>query len=201
MQAARVCRVTASPETGTAVFELSTVHGKDGSDSSEGMKRGVQDGTAGEVLEEEKTRIHASKTDPGVQDGKADAEGGISEEKARTTAPGVDAEDKEEEKKARMNMSDGDAETSEEKKARTNRPKDPIRMFGILTPQALRLAQGGSIKMVEELVPKLASVDAEMKEMEIKIRRARKHRAKAEALEKSGETTGMEESRREGVVS
>lgn len=85
--------------------------------------------------------------------------------------------------------------TATEKKS--TKPKDPIRMFGILTPQALRLAQGGAIKMVEEIVPKLVSIDEEMKEVEIKIRRARKHRAKAEAMEK----TVVGERREEGVVS
>ncbi len=170
--------MTAHPETGTAVFELGTVHGKDASDSSEGMKKGAD---AEEALDEE-TRTHAPETDARVRNGEADAEA-TSEEKARTTAPR------------------GDAEGQSEEKARTNQPKDPIRMFGILTPQALRLAQGSAVKVVEDLVPRLASVDAEMKEVEIKIRRARKHRAKAEALEKSGETTLVEESRTEGVVS
>jgi hypothetical protein len=70
-------------------------------------------------------------------------------------------------------------------------PKDPLRMFGILIPQALRLAQGGAIKMVEEIVPKL------VKEVEIKIRRARKFRAKAEAAEE----TVVGERMQEGVVS
>jgi coiled-coil domain-containing protein 115 len=70
-------------------------------------------------------------------------------------------------------------------------------MFGILILQALRLAQGGAIKMIEEIVPKVISVNAEIKEVEIKIRRARKHRAKAEALEKAM----VGESRKEGVAS
>jgi coiled-coil domain-containing protein 115 len=87
----------------------------------------------------------------------------------------------------------GDAE----REKKTTKSKDPVRMFGILTPQALRLAQGGAIKMVEEVIPKLASIDAEMKEVEIKIRRARKHRVKAEAAEK----TVVGERREEGVVS
>jgi hypothetical protein len=77
------------------------------------------------------------------------------------------------------------------------KPKDPLRMFGILTPQALRLAQGGAINMVEDIVPKLVQVDAEMKEVEIKIRRARKFRAKAEAAEKPVAAERMQE----GVVS
>lgn len=87
----------------------------------------------------------------------------------------------------------GDAE----REKKTTKSKDPVRMFGILTPQALRLAQGGAIKMVEEVIPKLASIDAEMKEVEIKIRRARKQRVKAEAAEK----TVVGGRREEGVVS
>ncbi|RDW65302.1 hypothetical protein BP5796_09994 [Coleophoma crateriformis] len=64
-----------------------------------------------------------------------------------------------------------------------NRKKDPIRMFGILTPQSLRVAQSDAIKAVEDIIPKLLSTDAEMKEVEIKIRRGRKRKAKAEAAE------------------
>jgi hypothetical protein len=173
--------VTAHPATGTAVFELSTVYGKDASALSEGMERAVQGGDTRGLLDEETTRIPAApKTDAGVRNGEAGAEGEISGDKrARIPASKPDVEDE---------------------KARTNKPKDPMRMFGILIPQALRLAQAGAIKMVEDLVPKLASVDAEMKEVEIKIRRARKHRAKAEALEKTDEPT-VEGSRKEGVVS
>ncbi|RDW59581.1 hypothetical protein BP6252_12668 [Coleophoma cylindrospora] len=64
-----------------------------------------------------------------------------------------------------------------------NPQKDPIRMFGILTPQSLRVAQSEAIKAVEDIIPKILSTDAEMKEVEIKIRRGRKHKAKAEAAE------------------
>lgn len=63
--------------------------------------------------------------------------------------------------------------------------RDPIRMFGLLTPSALREAQAGSIKLVEEIVPRLVSLDAEMHEVEIRIRRARKWKARAEAKEGS----------------
>jgi len=47
---------------------------------------------------------------------------------------------------------------------------------------------------VQEIVPRLCEVDAEMKELEIQIRRARKHRVKAEALALGGEK------REEGMV-
>jgi hypothetical protein len=48
-------------------------------------------------------------------------------------------------------------------------------MFGILVPAALRSAQSSAVTMVEKVIPQLASVDAEMREMEIRIRRARKY--------------------------
>lgn len=75
----------------------------------------------------------------------------------------------------------GDEKGEDAKTARV--AKDPLRMFGLLTPSALREAQKESIKMVEEIVPRILEVDAEMKEVEIRIRRARKWRAKAEAKE------------------
>jgi len=168
MQAARLCRVTASPETGTAVFSISTAayKGKDESDHSEGTKHVQEEnGPAGEMLKGEKTGIPAPKRDASIQNEKEDA-----------------------------------GETTEEEKTRT-RPRDPIRMFGILTPQALRIAQGRAVKMVEDIIPQLVSVNAEMKEVEIQIRRARKHKAKAEALKKSGQIMVIEKSRKGQVAS
>ncbi len=89
--------------------------------------------------------------------------------------------------------------TSEEEETKVSaglrKGKDPIRMFGILTPQSLRMAQGDAIKLVQEIVPRLLNIDAEMKQTEIQIRRAKKQRAKAEALEKRDNDTSS------GVVS
>jgi len=101
------------------------------------------------------------------------------------------------EKEAAIEGEKGNAEKMADEGKEGTKPKDSLRMFGILTPQALRLAQGGAIKMVEEIVPKLVQLDAEMKEVEIKIRRARKFRAKAEAAEKPVAAERMQE----GVVS
>jgi hypothetical protein len=86
-----------------------------------------------------------------------------------------------------------DEDIKEQTTAQDNKieTKDPLRMFGILTPQALRVAQSESIKMVEDVIPRLVSVDAEMKELEIKIRRARKYRAKSEATETAQATKKM----------
>jgi hypothetical protein len=59
--------------------------------------------------------------------------------------------------------------------------KDPLRWFGILTPLPLRQAQKLAVESVEEVVPRLATVSAEMAAVELEVRRARKRRAKAEA--------------------
>lgn len=62
--------------------------------------------------------------------------------------------------------------------------KDPIRMFAALPPRALRVAQNDALSMVTT-IPKLVSLDQEMKEIEIRIRRARKYRQKAQDSESS----------------
>jgi hypothetical protein len=56
---------------------------------------------------------------------------------------------------------------------------DPIRMFAALPPPTLRSAQKNAVDMVLT-IPKLVSVDREMKEIEIRIRRARKYKLKEE---------------------
>ncbi|KAM3521348.1 hypothetical protein NHJ13051_006288 [Beauveria bassiana] len=56
---------------------------------------------------------------------------------------------------------------------------DPIRWFGVLVPQALRDAQSHARRAVQDVIPRLASVQVEMAHVEIEVRRARKRRAKA----------------------
>ncbi|KAM0740259.1 hypothetical protein ACQRIT_005443 [Beauveria bassiana] len=56
---------------------------------------------------------------------------------------------------------------------------DPIRWFGVLVPQALRDAQSHARRAVQDVIPRLASVQAEIAHVEIEVRRARKRRAKA----------------------
>ncbi|KAI8958800.1 hypothetical protein F5Y11DRAFT_335231 [Daldinia sp. FL1419] len=72
-------------------------------------------------------------------------------------------------------------ESSRKEKKKEQRQKDPLRWFGLLTPMPLRQAQAQSIEAVEQVVPKLVSIDAQMAQVEIEVRRARKKRAKAEA--------------------
>ncbi|KAM0515800.1 hypothetical protein ACHAPE_005879 [Trichoderma viride] len=73
-----------------------------------------------------------------------------------------------------------DQKKRDEKKAK--KPNhNPLHWFGILAPQPLRTAQTLSVQAVQEAIPRLVSVNAEMEHVEIEIRRARKKRAKAMA--------------------
>ncbi|KAF5609717.1 vacuolar ATPase assembly VMA22 [Fusarium pseudoanthophilum] len=90
-----------------------------------------------------------------------------------------------------------EASTTEAKEAsrptekRRKQNKNPLQWFGLFAPMPLRTAQTHSIKAVEEVIPRLVSVNAEMLHVEIEVRRARKRRAKAEAAEKkTGQTAG-----------
>ncbi|KAI7788021.1 hypothetical protein LA080_013326 [Diaporthe eres] len=59
--------------------------------------------------------------------------------------------------------------------------RDPLRWFGVLTPLSLRQTQACAAEAVEQVVPRLASLSAEMQGLEIQVRRARKKRAKERA--------------------
>ncbi|KAH7201918.1 hypothetical protein ACKRZS_011064 [Fusarium odoratissimum] len=74
-----------------------------------------------------------------------------------------------------------------EKKRQQNR--NPLQWFGLFAPMPLRTAQTHSVKAVEDIIPRLVSVNAEMLHVEIEVRRARKRRAKAEAAEKKTSQT------------
>lgn len=56
--------------------------------------------------------------------------------------------------------------------------RDPLRWFGVLTPLSLRQTQACAAEAVDEVIPRLASLSAEMQDLEIQVRRARKKRAK-----------------------
>lgn len=58
-------------------------------------------------------------------------------------------------------------------------PRDPLQWFGVLTPLALRQAQSEAIEVIDNIVPRLAALSAEMAAVEIEVRRARKKRARA----------------------
>ncbi|EHK17099.1 uncharacterized protein TRIVIDRAFT_66059 [Trichoderma virens Gv29-8] len=75
---------------------------------------------------------------------------------------------------------DEDKEEQDKKKTKkVNR--DPLNRFGLLVPAPLREAKSLSIQMVEQIIPRIASIKARIADVEIEIRRAKKKRAKAEA--------------------
>ncbi len=82
-------------------------------------------------------------------------------------------------------------------------PRDPLQWFGVLTPMALRKAQQDAIAVVDDVVPRLASVAGEMAAVEIEVRRARKKRARAEAAheKQSKQSTAAESTTDSAMVS
>ncbi|GJC95287.1 hypothetical protein CH63R_02776 [Colletotrichum higginsianum IMI 349063] len=82
---------------------------------------------------------------------------------------------------------EANGEEVEKTKKQKKGNSDPLRWFGILAPLPLRQAQTLSVHIVEDVIPRLVSVDAEMKDVEIEVRRARKRRAKTEAASKKSD--------------
>lgn len=101
----------------------------------------------------------------------------------------VESQQTEVPEKAAENCDDdtNSAENEDGPEKKSNK-RDPLRWFGILTPMALRAAQSQSIKAVDDIIPRLVSVNAEMQHVEIEVRRARKKRAKAEGTRTKGKT-------------
>ncbi|TPX17954.1 uncharacterized protein E0L32_011955 [Thyridium curvatum] len=106
----------------------------------------------------------------------------------RTLAPGGaldadgDAREKKEEGQTSADPSEDDESVDAGEAQRPNeKSRNPLQWFGLLTPMPLRMAQSEAIKIIEDLVPRLATVSAEMESLEIEVRRARKKRAKASA--------------------
>ena len=93
----------------------------------------------------------------------------------------IDEDEEEELEKEKDGSEIGEKKTKEKKR---NKNKNPLHWFGLFAPMPLRTAQAQSAQAVEEIIPRLVSVNAGMLETEIEVRRARKRRAKAEAAEK-----------------
>jgi hypothetical protein len=92
--------------------------------------------------------------------------------------------------------------SKKEKTATAQKLRDPLRWFGLLTPMPLRQAQAQGIRAVEHVIPRLASINTEMAEVEIEVRRARKRRAKATVNAPSQRNRqGQEQERGLGVES
>lgn len=126
-------------------------------------------------------------------DGKEDEQGLVEFTVARKVEEEEDGEEKETGEDGRDSTSDGDdgrtaSDENKKQEDETEKPAvktdDPLRWFGLLAPMPLRNAQTQSIEAVEQVIPRIATVSAEMFNLEIEVRRARKKRAKAEAAER-----------------
>lgn len=58
--------------------------------------------------------------------------------------------------------------------------RDPLNWFGILVPSALRRTQSSFKTVAEEIVPRMATMDREMRQVEIEVRKVRKKMLQAE---------------------
>ncbi|KAL7934479.1 hypothetical protein V8C35DRAFT_301023 [Trichoderma chlorosporum] len=130
-----------------------------------------------------------SATEDGGQKEDETREDGPDEDKADTTTARENSEASPEETQG-LEDKDEDKEKQGKKKAK-KATNNPLHWFGLLAPAPLRTAQTLSIQAVEQVIPRLISVNAEMEHVEIEIRRARKKRAKAAAATEK-EPVGME---------
>ncbi|KAG5920314.1 hypothetical protein E4U61_007967 [Claviceps capensis] len=156
-------------------------------------ERDAGDGKGGEdTMREEDTQRQNKRGEDGKGgrdgNGAENGNGGEDVKEEKNTEGGEDEEGTTEDA--------NDAENGEDKTSRSRKPpNDPLRWFGLLTPTPLRVAQGHATQAVEEVIPRLASVMAEMQHVEIEVRRARKRRAKAEAKAEAEAKTGEDSGR------
>ena len=207
MQAIRLCCVTIAADKSTPNFAIrggaNRRVGKDGHASSseserEGLRateekqegHGIASGFTGigrddalsKEQEETKKEPHAGEDDSSLDLEK------LRLEETEDNMQKVAQSERQREERTENTPNDADGQPvaksesdSESTKDKNTQPRDPIWMFGFFIPPSLRIAQKEAINMVEAIIPQLVSIDTEMKDTEIRIRRARKHRAKAEA--------------------
>ena len=76
-------------------------------------------------------------------------------------------------------MMDDNRPPSQDTETGSKMTRDPLKWFGILVSPALKTSQSNFKDVVSDLVPALASVSKEMREVEIEVRRVRKRMKKA----------------------
>ncbi|KAG6000099.1 hypothetical protein E4U43_001695 [Claviceps pusilla] len=122
--------------------------------------------------------------------GGGDDETGVNEreedKKANDEKNGDDKSPEDDVKADHDKKSEDDKKADNDKKTPNHNHKhDPLRWFGILTPPPLRSAQAHAVEAVEQVIPQLVSIAAEMQHLEIEVRRARKKRDKGQGKSKS----------------
>ena len=106
----------------------------------------------------------------------------------KAEVPKEEEEEKKEEDKQGRPEKPGAAKKAKDA-TKSTAPRDPLQWFGMLAPMALRHAQTEAIEAVDNVIPRLASLNAAMAAVEIDVRRARKKRTRAlEKQDKKKET-------------
>ncbi|KAG4415587.1 hypothetical protein IFR04_011256 [Cadophora malorum] len=173
MTPGRVCRVTGDAEDGTVGFEVQKVRAVDSAATEDGPGNKAE-----EKVKEGQDGNDSNETED-IAEGMEKVN--IQTESSQEKSPEID-----------------DPSPPKSTSPSQNKPLDPIRMFGFSIPSALRSAQSSSIQLVETSIPRLASINLQMRALEIQIRRARKYRTKALAAESSA--GGMKAGAKEGVA-
>lgn len=113
----------------------------------------------------------------------------VSKVEAKEEADKEDDEDERDEKEADIEGEEKEESAEGEPKvAKEKKPVDPLFWFGLFPPSHLRNVQAHSIEAAEAIIPRLVTVNTEMQNIEIEVRRARKKRAKATEKQTKADT-------------
>ncbi|CAG9944592.1 unnamed protein product [Clonostachys rosea f. rosea IK726] len=126
----------------------------------------------------EKFNSSATETPPATEPDRPSS--GEEEQESDDDAP---QERKEERDENSAEQEDKEEKPAGEEAATSTVRKDPLFWFGLLAPMPLRNAQSLAIEAMEQIIPRLVTVNAEMLRLEIEVGRARKRRTKS--LQKS----------------
>ena len=154
-----------------------------------------EDGTTAAAYAFSVLDLNKEPTDSGEEEEEEESEEADSEEESENSTAAKDGgqatgdgEKEQEDHPGQAGEKEEEAEKNQQRKATPLYP-NPLRWFGILAPMPLRNAQTLSVEVVEEVIPRLVSVNAAMADLEIEVRRARKKRAKAaEKTKESGKS-------------
>ncbi|KAK7213590.1 hypothetical protein V2G26_020768 [Clonostachys chloroleuca] len=122
----------------------------------------------------EKFNSSATETPPATEPDRPSS--GEEEQETDDAAPQDGKEDRDENSAEEENKEEKPA--GEEEQTTSTVRKDPLFWFGLLAPMPLRNAQSLAIEAMEQIIPRLVTVNAEMLRLEIEVGRARKRRAK-----------------------
>ncbi|KAK1751818.1 hypothetical protein QBC47DRAFT_364171 [Echria macrotheca] len=193
MQAVRRVNITIQEKSGESVFEIidrdaatttTTAESESGSSSSSpSSPSSASKEKSGSGSDSDSDSDYRAEEEVEVEKGEQNRSGSGSGSDEKKKAESESESSSESQSQSQSQSQSGSQSGGEdEPKQQTRKSKDPLRWFGILTPMPLRQAQKLAVESVEDVIPRLATVNAEMAAVELEVRRARKKRAKAEKV-------------------